>query len=118
MAQASLESAVLELRCLLTQNVHEQLIAGGEPGLTQLTLERWLKARKVGLLLWLLGVRAFHCAACSLTPWATLNTTFDLLAAALCMHWPYRWTWPLQQRTSQSMQHGEQHGHPSRGCWR
>lgn len=51
MAQASLESAVLELRCLLKQNVHEQLIAGGEPGLTQLTLERWLKARKVGLLL-------------------------------------------------------------------
>jgi hypothetical protein len=64
MAHASLESAVQELRCVLTPNVQEQLVAGGEPGLTQLTLERWLKARKVGLLL--LCVSGFLRAACSM----------------------------------------------------
>lgn len=40
--------SVAELRCLLAAtNVHDQLISGGECGLTEITLKRWLRARKV-----------------------------------------------------------------------
>lgn len=45
---AEMESKVQEMRALLPASVHEQLVAGGEPGLdTEVTLMRWLRARKV-----------------------------------------------------------------------
>lgn len=46
---------VADMRALLPASVHEQLVAGGEPGLdTEVTLMRWLRARKVGERVFLL----------------------------------------------------------------
>jgi hypothetical protein len=43
-----METKLAEMRALLPASVHEQLVAGGEPGLdTEITLTRWLRARKV-----------------------------------------------------------------------
>jgi hypothetical protein len=43
-----LQDAMEEVRSLLPEVVHQQLIAGGEQGLTEQTLRRWTVARKVG----------------------------------------------------------------------
>lgn len=42
------QTMTAEMKQLLPAGVHEQLLAGGEPGMTELTLQRWLRARKVG----------------------------------------------------------------------
>jgi hypothetical protein len=43
-----MDSAIVQLRDLLpVEKIHEQLVAGGEAGLNESTLRRWLIARKV-----------------------------------------------------------------------
>lgn len=59
-AQASQAQALAELRALLPPDVEEKLINGGEEGLTEFTLLRWLRARK----------------------WNVQNTARDLIAHA------------------------------------
>jgi len=53
-------SQLLGLRKLLPASVDFQLIDGGEAGLTQLTLKRWLIARKVMHSSWRAGGQALR----------------------------------------------------------
>lgn len=98
-----MESAIQLLRDLLpVQKVHEQLVAGGEAGLNEATLRRWLIARKVQQQQQLPAGCVGLCSRPS--------------THATCP--PCRWTWQQQLQTSPSMQPGGLHGHQTSGSWR